>query len=437
MSNLVKAIGGLFSMRGLEISVSELDRWMEYAVSGFPSASGAVIGENSSLRLPAVWACVDLISKAGAVLPGHVYRRLSGEDGREREKTPFHYLYPIVHDMANPTLPASEWRRITLAHLLTWGNAYSWIEWKGRFVPQALWVLPPDRVRVTRENVTAPIQYSVQVANGTWQEVLAEDILHIRGLGYDGVKGYTPVGMLRNTFGLQAASEQSAANMHRNGITSRLAVSYAGTTSKEQRDELRATLAEAQAGLANQFKTLILPLGATATPISINPHDAQFLEQWKYGDSKIYQIYGVPPHMVGDTEKATSWGTGIEQQTIGFVTYTLLPWMDLIETWLAVKLLPTGQRTHFVEYDMKGLMRGDSAARSKWYRDRIEDGSYSPNRVLIAENEDPYEGGNVYRRPMNMTFVDSKGTVVLNAPKETEEPEPEAPNEKENEPAAA
>lgn len=423
--NLVSAIGGLFS-RKLEISIPDMDRLMEMAVSGFPSSSGIAVSENSSLKFPAVWACVDLITKAGAVLPGHVYRRLTNQkDGRQRERAPGHYLYPLIHDMANETLPASEWRRITLAHLLTWGNAYSWIEWNGSKIPKAIWVIPPDRVDVERKDSTGPIQYFIRLSNGERKQFPTDDILHIRGLGYDGTKGYSPVGMLRNTYGLLAASENSASMMHKNGITSRLMITHEGAPTKEQREELRASLAEAQAGLANQYKTLILPLGAKATPISINPEDAQFLEQWKHTDSKIYQIYGVPPHMVGDTDKATSWGTGIEQQNIGFATYTLLPWMDLIETWLAFKLLPVGQRNYFVEYDMKGLMRGDSAARSKWYRDRIEDGSYSPNRVLISENEDPYEGGDVYRRPMNMTFVDASGKVVLNAAKEEQEPNPE------------
>ena len=412
--NLARGFRNLFHQRELEISVGTLDKLMDFAAFGAPSASGSIVSEQGSLGLPAVWACVDLISKAGAVLPGHVYRRLDGVTGRERERADRHYLYPLIHDMANPTLPASEWRRIALTHLLTWGNHYSAIGWKGQYQPASLWPIPPNRVKVSRKSYTGAIEYSILGDSNQWVPIMAEDMLHIRGMGYDGTVGYSPIGKLRNTFGLNAASEESASAMHRNGITSRLAIEAPMEMTTEQRTELSESLAAVYAGLRNQYKALVLPMGLKAVPISINPHDAQFLEQWKYSDSKIYQIYGVPPHMVGDTEKSTSWGTGIEQQTIGFTTFTLMPWMDLIETWLAVKLLPDEQRRYyFVEYDMKGLMRGDSAARSAWYDRMIKNGVYSPNDVLIRENEAPYPGGDVYQRPLNTAFVDREGKTIM------------------------
>lgn len=401
----------VFTRRG--ISLSDLDTMMERMLSGQISSSGAIIGEQTALGLPAVWACVDLISKAGAVLPGHVYRRGSMEG--ERQIARDHFLYPIVHDRANQWLPASEWRRIALSHLLTYGNHFSWIERGIAERPSALWVIPPDKIRVERKMATEVPRYFVRDINGQYKEFPAEDILHIRGLGFDGTNGYSPISMLRNAFGLLAANEQSASNMHRNGITSRLALSYDGQLEPEQITALRDSMNQVHAGLHNQFKTVVLPFGVKAQPISINPNDAQFLETWKYSDAKIYQIFGVPPHMVGDTEKATSWGTGIEQQTIGFVTFTLLPWMDLIETWLELRLLP-GDSQHFVEYDAKGLMRADIQARAMWHRTMVEIGVASPNDVRRTENEQPYEGGDVYRRPLNTAFVDKSGRVVALTP---------------------
>jgi HK97 family phage portal protein len=127
-------------------------------------------------------------------------------------------------------------------------------------------------------------------------------------------------------------------------------------------------------------------------------------------------MYGVPPHMVGDTEKSTSWGSGIEQQKDGFVTFTMQPWMELIETWLEIALFPKGQRLHFVEFDFKGLMRGDTTARSNWYEKMIKNGVITPNDVLRKENEKPYEGGDVYQRPLNTAFVNAKGEVVSVTP---------------------
>jgi HK97 family phage portal protein len=187
---------------------------------------------------------------------------------------------------------------------------------------------------------------------------------------------------------------------------------YPQALDAKQMETIKDSFNKAYAGLQNAHKALILQNGMTAKPFSMNPHDAEFLAQMKYSDAKIYQMFGVPAHMVGDTERATSWGTGIEQQTIGFVTYTLLPIMNLLETTLERKLLPDGGQW-FIEYEMKGLLRGDTAARSQWHRTMIESGVSSPNDVRRYENEDPIEGGDVYRRPMNMQFVNSKGEVVL------------------------
>lgn len=412
--NIVRSLAGMLDVRRAFI-IGDLDRLMDEAVYGRPTSSGANVSEQSALCLPAVLACVDLISKTGSMLPGHVYRRVN--DGtRDRERADRHYLYPLVHDMANPELPAMEWRRIALGHLLTWGNSYSWIEWNGSKEPKAIWIIPPDKIKVKRETITDPIQYFVLDKNGTWVEFPANDILHIRGLGFDGTKGYSPISLMRESIGLLSAAEKTAGAMSKNGYSSRLVLESPGVINPEQMQTLRDSLEAAYGGLQNKHKAIVVQGGMKAVPISISPHDAEFLSQWKYLDSKIYQMYGVPPHMVGDTEKSTSWGSGIEQQKDGFVTFTMQPWMELIETWMEVALLPPGQRQYFVEYDFKGLMRGDTAARSTWYEKMIKNGIYTPNDVLRKENENPYDGGDVYQRPLNTAFVDAEGKVISVTP---------------------
>lgn len=414
MTSILRTLAGMMDVRRA-FTLNDLDRLMDEAIGGRPTASGSNISERSSLCLPPVFACVDLISKAGSMLPGHVFKRIN--DGtRDRERADKHYLYPLVHDMANPSLPALEWRRITLGHLLTWGNAYSWIEWTAAKVPKALWILPPDKVKVQRKTITDPIQYFILNTDNQWVEFPENDILHIRGLGFDGTMGYSPVGLMRETMGLWDAAQQTAGAMSKNGYSSRLVLSSSTAITTEQMTALKESMESAYGGLQNKFKALVMQGGMTATPISINPHDAEFLAQWRFLDAKIYQIYGVPPHMVGDTDKATSFGAGIESQKDGFVTFTLQPWIELIETWLEVKLLPEGQRQYFVEYDFKGLMRGDSTARANWYGTMIKNGVYTPNRVLRAENEDPYVGGDVYQRPLNTAFVDADGKVISITP---------------------
>lgn len=415
MTEIIRSFAGMLGARNL-LSLTDLDKLMDMAVYGAPSATGAFVSQQSAMSLPAVWSCVDLISASASILPGHVYRRLPAGQTREREVAADHYLYPLIHDKVNPTLPANEWRRIAVSHLLGWGNHYSWIEWTPNKRPKHLWVIPPSKVKIKRESMTAPIQYFIENSQKMqWVEFPAEDILHIRGLGYDGTRGYSPIEMLRETFGLGLAHQQSAAALHKNGFTQRLVLEYPGVMEPAQMTEFKKSFQEANAGLQNAFKAIVLQNGMVAKPFSINPDDAQFLESAKYNDSKIYQIYRVPPHMISDTEKSTSWGTGVEQQTIGFANFTLTPWMDTIETWLAMKLLPD-KTEYFIEYDLKGLLRGDTAARAAWYRAMIELGVYNPNRVLSSENEAPYDGGNVYRRPLNTAFVDESGTVVQFTP---------------------
>lgn len=420
MTSIVRALGGMFSKRYSEQPLDNLDRWIELGAGGVNSYAGKYVDQGTALHLPAVWACFDLITKAAGVLPGNVYRRRS-DGSNDRELARDHYLFPLVNRKVNPTLTANLWRRTVCANLMGWGNHYSWIEWDRRPVPKWLWPLPPESVKVERKSATDPIQYFIRMGNSqTWKEFPAEDILHIRGLG-DMTVGWSPVQMMAETIGLGISHQQTAADILRNGITQKLVLEYAGTVSEPQMDVLRKSFNES---VSKANKAIVLQAGFTAKPISINPSDAQILEQWKNNDSKIYQIYGVPPHMVGDTEKATSWGTGIEQQTIGFATYTILPMMDLIETAIDHKLLPD-QTDLFTEYELKGLLRGDTAARAAWHRTMIELGVYCPNKVLRAENEDPYDGGDVYRRPLNTAFVDKSGKVVQFTPPGNAAPAPD------------
>lgn len=407
-------IQGLRTIAQRAFGLADLDRLMDLSAFGAPTDSGVMVSESTALTLPAVWACTSLISKAASVLPGNVFRKVSN-GLKPHELAPAHYLTPIVHDRVNPWMPAMEWVRLATSQYLLWGNHYSWIEWQGNDRVKALYPLSPSLVRVERKGaaVNAGLRYWVRGADGKEYEFQDFEIFHFKGMSADGVTGLSPVGQMRETLGLAGAHQKSAAMMHKNAFSSRLVLEHPQAMSPEQTEALRKSFNEAYAGLQNAHKAIVLQNGMVAKPISINPVDAQFLDQWKFSNSDIYRMFGVPPHMVGDTEKATSWGTGIEQQTIGFVTYTLMPIIKGLETALEQQLLPDSNRDVFVEYELKGLMRGDTAARAAWHRAMIEEGVYSPNDVLFYEGEDPYPGGDVYRRPMNMQFVDKNGTVVL------------------------
>jgi HK97 family phage portal protein len=419
-------INGFRAIAKRAFGIADLDRLMDLAITGPPTDSGYPVTEISSMRLPAVWSCVNLIGKAGSVLPGNVFRKIEG-GLKPHEIAVNHYLQPIIHDRVNPWLSSMEWVLLATVQYLLWGNHYSWVEWAGNDRVRGLYPIDPARVRVERGSaLNSGVRYWIRGADGQETEFPEWSIFHWKGTSIDGVTGLSPIGMMREAVGLVGANQKSAASFHKNGFTNRLVLEYPQALDPTQMDALKKSFNEAYSGLQNAHKAIILQNGMTAKPISINPNDAQFLEQAKFSNAEVYKIFGVPPHMVGDTEKATSWGTGIEQQTIGFVTYTLMPIIKSLETALEQQLLPDSNTDVFIEYEFKGLMRGDTAARSAWHRTMIESGVYSPNDVLAYENEDPYIGGDVYRRPMNMQFVDKSGNVVLKTEPEKPEPAKEA-----------
>lgn len=402
-----------------EFSLAKFSDWMDAVGAGPQTWAGNHVSEQSALRTTAVWACVNLISGAFSILPGKVYR--SVERGSEEDRG--HYLYPVVHDMANPEMPACEYRRISLAHLLTWGNHYSFIERDKGMRVRALWPLCPDRVEARRKDSKSPISYKLRMDDGTDHEFDPDDILHIRGLGFDGVTGYSPIGMARQTVGLAQASEESASRLFRNGMTSRLVLQHPGTITDDQTTKLRESFGKAYESLQNMHRAIVLQGGMTAQAITINPRDSQFIEQRQFQDSKIYQMFLVPPHMVGDTEKATSWGTGIEQQVIGFVTFCLLPWIKIWEQWMSWKLLGIRATSHYVEFNVDGLLRGDSQARAAFYKVLWDIGAISHNEIRRRENLNGIPAGDVYARPMNIRFVDADGNVKYETAPEEQKPQ--------------
>lgn len=419
--NIVRAFNQAFSKR---MSVADLDRVMDMMVGGGPQTwSGNRVDENSSLANPTVWACVRVISEAFASMPAHVFRR-TADGGKELARN--HYLYPLVHDQVNEELPAFNYRELAMAHLLTWGNHYSLIEWDNAQRVKALYPLPPDRIKVERETVTSRKTFKYRQNNGKWEPIAAEYMFHVAGLGYDGIAGYSPVGVQRQALGASNAVAEFGARLFGNGVRSSGFLKIAGSLTKEAGDRLASSFAEKYAGLANAHKAILLEGGLEFVPNSINPDDAQFLETKKFSRSEIAGMFRVPPHMVGDLEKATF--SNIEQQALEFVTFTLVPWMARWEAAMEAQLMtPQARSTLFVELDANGLMRGDAKSRGEFYQLGINAGWLKPNEARQKENLNTEPAGDVYMRPMNTTFVtpDGKPTQVAPVPDKPALPAPE------------
>jgi HK97 family phage portal protein len=404
--NISAAFNRAFRKR---MSVADLDRIMDMMVGGGPETwSGNRVDENSSLQNPTVWACVRVISEAFAAMPTHVYRR-TRDGGKEIARD--HYLYPIVHDQVNPELTAFDYWELAQAHLCTWGNHYSLMEFDQVDRVKALWPLPPDRVKVTRDKVNDPREYSYRQNDGRWMPVESQYIFHVAGLGYDGRIGYSPIGLHRQTIGAANAVQEFSARLFGNGVRSSGFLEHPTTLTKEAGERLAKSFSEQYAGLKNAHKVILLEGGMKFNPSSINPDDAQFLETRKFSRSEIAGMFRVPAHMIGDLEKATF--SNIEQQSLEFVTFTLVPWMARWEAAIRARMLgPQARTKYFVEIDANGLMRGDAESRAKFYQLGINSGWLKPNEARRKENFNEDPAGDVYFRPLNTGMVRPDGTLV-------------------------
>lgn len=407
--NIARAFNTAFQKR---MSVADLDRIMDMMAGGGPPTwSGNRVDENSSLANPTVWSCTRVISEAYASMPTHVYKRLSDGD---REIATGHYLYSLLHDQMNPELTAFNWRELAVGHLCTWGNHYSLIEWDMAARAKWMYPLPPDRVKVKRKSVNAPREYFYRQNDGVWLPVASEFILHVPGFGYDGIVGYSPIGVQRQTIGADNAVAEFGARFFGNGVKSSGFLELPGTLTKEGGERLKSEFIKKHAGLTNAHSVILLEGGLKFVPSSINPEDAQFLETKKYGRSQICGMYRVPGWMIGDTEPVSD--NNIENTTIGFVTFTMVPYMGRFEAAIEAKLLtPQGRASYFVESDANGLMRGDSASRMAFYKGMVEGGMMKPNEARKKENWKTEPAGEVYFRPLNTAFVSPDGKFTQQA----------------------
>jgi len=357
-----------------------------------PKVAGVEVTEKNALGLPAVFRAVSLVSDAIAGLPLHAYRDTPG-GGRERLSK-----QPDIIAKPHPDLTQFEWLELIMVHLLGWGNAYLWkqVDGQGRVVE--LWPIHPSEVKPGRaSDKTKVYQY-----NGKgWSD---REILHIPGIGYDGVVGMSPIRAAATAIGSAIAAEENAASFFASGSMLSGILSTDQKIDTDTADRLKARWKQSNSGLAHAHDIAVLGSGTKFMPISINPVDAQLVESQRWSVGQVARIFGVPPHLLMDTEKSTSWGTGIEQQSIGFVTYTLRPWLIRLEQRLT-PLLPPSNR--YVKFSVEGLLRGDTKTRYESYAIARQWGWMSPNDILALEDRPPIEGGDTYMAPLNMAPLGS------------------------------
>lgn len=374
---------------------TELFEWM----SGGMSSAGVAVTEQSAMRVSAVYACINLIGGALASLPLPIYQRT--EQGRERAD---HEYWWLLNEQPNPAMSSAVFWEYLAGSLLLNGDAYAEIEREtitrgGQPVklPRAVAFHPRHKSRITTQRVEGRLVYVHQDDDGTRRAIDQDDMLHIPGPGFDGLNGMSQIRhALRNPAGIALAADEYSATFFKNGARPDFAIEVAGTVTPEQQDMLRRTWSDRHGGASNAHLPALMVGGAKVHELTMNAEDAQLIETRRFQVEDIARIFGVPPHMVGHTTAATSWGTGIEQMSIGFVKYTLQRHLVKFEQELNRKLWPTRAR-YFVEFATAGLERGDYKSRNEGYRIALgragEPGWMSVNEVRRLENLPPIDGG--------------------------------------------
>ena len=382
------------------------------------TASGKYVTERSAMQMTAVYCCVRILSEAVASLPLQFYRYT--DDGG-KEKAVEHPLYFLLHDEPNSEMTSFIFRETLMTHLLLWGNAYSQIIRNGKGEVVALYPLMPDRMKVDRdEHGRLYYEYTVYDTDdvdgrkgtdkaGRTVRLQPHDVLHIPGLGFDGLVGYSPIAMAKNAIGLAIATEEYGSKFFANGAAPSGVLEHPGTIKDPSR--VRESWQATFGGSGNANKVAVLEEGMKYTPISISPEQAQFLETRKFQIDEIARIFRVPPHMIGDLEKSSF--NNIEQQSLEFVKYTLDPWVSRWEQAMVRALLtPDEKKKYFFKFNVDGLLRGDYQSRMNGYATARQNGWMSANDIRELENLDriPAEqGGDLYLINGNMTKLEDAG----------------------------
>lgn len=382
------------------------------------TTSGKNVNEMTALQTTAVYACVRILAEAIASLPIHVYKHT--DEGKEQYVN--HQLYYLLHDEPNPDMTSFVFRETLMSHLLIWGNAYAQIIRDGRGQVLALYPLLPDRVSVKRDD-KGELYYVYQRSkedNPNFKDkgnifLKKSEVLHVPGLGFDGLIGYSPIAMAKNAVGMTLATEEYGASFFANGANPGGVLEHPGIL--KDPSKVRESWNQVYQGTNNSHKVAVLEEGMSYKTIGIPPNEAQFLETRKFQINEIARLYRIPPHMVGDLEKSSF--SNIEQQSLEFVKYTLDPWVVRFEqAFQKALLLPDEKKTYFIKFNVDGLLRGDYQSRMNGYAIGRQNGWLSTNDIRRLEDMNPLskeEGGDLYLVNGNMTKLEDAGGFIKDA----------------------
>jgi HK97 family phage portal protein len=368
--------------------------WLFEALVGARNASGTRINQDTALNIAAVWACVRLISESVASLPLILYR----PEGEGRERVLDHPLYDVLKDAPNQYMSSMTFRTTLTAHVLTWGNGYAEIKRSAGNQVRELLPITPDMVKLVVDGANR-MSYEIINPDKSVRNISRRNMLHIAGLGYDGLQGYSPIRRARESLGLASATELFGASLFGNGVHAGGILEHPGQLSDKAKQHLEESLRKRFSGPADAHKTMVIEEGMKWSQTTIPPDDSQFLETRKFQVEEIARWYAVPPHMIQSLERATF--SNIEHQAIQFVIHTLRPWLIRWEQEVNRKLIPVNDDI-YSEHLVDALQRGDIKTRYEAYNIGRNAGFLSPNDIRRMENMPEIDGGDEYLAPLNM-----------------------------------
>lgn len=386
----------------LPLTSNVLADWL----SGSTQAAGVAVTEKRVMGLPAYYRAMALTAGTLARLPLKVYK-----DGtRER------ILQRTVLDAPNPRQTKLEFWFTMYLGALGWGTGYGRKLRDGAGIVRQVWPIHPSRVRV--EEVIPSEQYPdglifhVRDLDGFAKPYSSKDIFHLPYMSPDGTVGIRPLQVFQQSLGVAIAGDETAASLMKNGSRLQGILSTENSLTDTQAESLKQRWKRMIAGPQNAGEIAVLDNKATFKAVAIPPADMQLLESRQWSVTEIARMVGTPPHLIGDVEKSTSWGTGIEEQVLGWVKFTLDTWIGLSEQRVTRELLPGGDAgSWYAEHSLEGLLRGDSKSRATFYHYAITDGWMNRNEVRALENLEPNDQLEEFIVPSNMAVIAVDGTM--------------------------
>ncbi|MED1419025.1 phage portal protein [Bacillus smithii] len=367
---------------------------------GYESASGEKVTVDTSLTVPTVYACVNILANSVAKLPFQVFKRSS----RGRERDPNHRVAKLLEERPNPYQNPFKFKHLIETHRNLWGNAYININWGWDGWPTELWLLNPAVTEPYVDVTTNKLWYFTTLPDGTYVKLEDSDIIHLTTLSTDGLKGKTPIQIARESIGSSMAAQKFKGKFYRNGAANNGVLKVPGLLNSDAKNKIREEWEKANTGLDNAQRIAILDAGLEFESISMPLRDAQFIETMKFDKEEIATIYNIPLHMVNQLDRATF--SNIEQQSLDFIQNTLSPILIQYEQEFAYRLFSLNElKRYYLKFNLNSLLRGDSTTRANFYATMLDKGVLSINEVRELEERDAIEGGDTHRVDLNHVSI--------------------------------